>query len=109
PQRFSLGQLGLLTMTQRFKLASVTTKGGHRLAQIQVSGSQPLKITSGTTLETGTATSTGTLQFDLTSGLLAALHEKIQQHLTVKEKGANAAGGGQTITYTTSLDVVKTS
>lgn len=108
-QRLSLGHLGVFMVQQRFKLAAVKAQGGHQIAQIQVSGNQPVHMTHGILAENGTLGSAGTIQFDTTSGGLSALHEQVQQKLTVTATSKTAQGKHVSLSFTAVVDVVRKS
>jgi hypothetical protein len=109
PQQLTLGHFGVFPVKQRFQLKAVTTKGGHKVAQIAVSGSQPVHTTQGPLVESGTLGSSGTIQFDTTSGTLSVLHEQVQQKLTVKATAGASKGHSATITFTATVDVARKS
>jgi hypothetical protein len=108
-QQVSLGHLGVFPLAQKFKLTGMKTQSSHRIAQIQVSGNQPVHLTKGPLSENGTIKSSGTIQFDTTGGVLVALHEQVQQSLTVTATGGVSKGRHATDTTIASVDVVKTS
>jgi hypothetical protein len=66
----SLGSFGTLHGPLHYTVTAMTRVNGHLVATIQEKGSWPLSVSQGLTQVTGTATGTGSVQFDTDAGAL---------------------------------------
>jgi hypothetical protein len=107
-QTTSLGQLGAIASTQHFRLVALGAASGHTVAQMHMTGKEPLHVTLSGTKMNGTVGNSGDIRFDVDSGLLLSTHETIALKAALASaNSANTQSG--TISLTENLDIARIS
>lgn len=107
-QTVSLGQLGGIASTQHFTLVGFSAASGHTVAQMHVTGKEPLHVTLSGTKMNGSASNSGDIRFGVDSGLLLASHEQIGLKAALTSaNSANTQSG--TVSLTENLDLARIS